>query len=156
MNTTIYRNTIKNNTIGIKLEHESDGNLIYLNNFTENELHAQDDCLYNRWDYQFNGNYWDNHTGPDNDKDCIVDIPYTWITGSAGSQDNFPLMPCWPPSPPSGSAGGGGGGDGNDDDEGTELDVLTITLLSVGIASAIVIAVVAIILIRKRKGIENR
>jgi parallel beta-helix repeat protein len=37
------------------------------------------------------GNYWDNHTSPDADNDGIVDIPYSWIAGTAASIDNFPL-----------------------------------------------------------------
>jgi len=45
----------------------------------------------NKWNSITIGNYWDNHTGPDNDSDGIVDIPYTYINASAGSIDYLPI-----------------------------------------------------------------
>ncbi|MFX1269426.1 MAG: NosD domain-containing protein, partial [Promethearchaeota archaeon] len=85
-------NLIRDNTnfgIGIASEY----NTIYGNCFIDNGLHAIDDGVNNAWDYLAKGNYWDNYTGVDSDQNGIGDVPYN-ITGSAGSQDNFPLMSC--------------------------------------------------------------
>lgn len=94
---TIIGNTIANNTnFGIYIELDSNNNSIYLNLFLGNGLHAYDDGLHNKWNSSIIGNYWDNHTEPDADKDGIVDIPYTYIGGSAGSIDYLPISPYYP------------------------------------------------------------
>ena len=85
---------IKDNQIfGIYITGSNcENNLIYANCFIGNGLHAIDDGTNNQWNNSVIGNYWDDHTSPDSNNDGIVDTPYTWITGSAGSEDSFPLV----------------------------------------------------------------
>lgn len=117
MNNTIYENTIYNNYYGINLYlsdynviseniftmnnrcgiyiDEGDGgshnNLAYRNFFINNVIHAIDDEPTNNWNNSYIGNYWDNHTGPDEyPQDGIVDEPYN-ITGKANSRDFLPI-----------------------------------------------------------------
>ena len=68
-----------------------DQNLIFYNVFSNNGLHAEDNGVNNTWDNGLIGNYWDNYIGTDSDGDGIGDTPY-YISGAAGSQDNYPLM----------------------------------------------------------------
>ena len=90
---TVSRNTANNNgEYGIYLDESSNGNNIYLNCFN-NTLNAYDDGSNNHWDNGIKGNYWADYTGLDENDDGIGDVPYD-IPGSAGSQDNFPLMKC--------------------------------------------------------------
>jgi parallel beta-helix repeat protein len=91
-----------NNMTGVLVSGTSEGNKIYYNCFN-NSLNAIDDGLNNNWDNSFKvyswndkgkeGNYWIDYTGLDLDANGIGDIPYN-ISGSAGSQDNFPLIKC--------------------------------------------------------------
>ncbi len=92
-NNTISMNFIKNNIqYGIHITDTCENNLIYQNSLKGNGAwHARDDGMYNQWNNSIVGNYWDNHTSPDSGNDGIVDTPYTWITGTAGSNDSFPL-----------------------------------------------------------------
>ncbi|MFW9773998.1 MAG: NosD domain-containing protein, partial [Candidatus Thorarchaeota archaeon] len=91
-NNIIQSNMIRDNTnFGISIE--SDNNTIYQNCFVDNALDALDDGIGNNWDYGMSGNYWDNYTGSDDNKDGIGDVPYD-IGGIAVSRDNYPLMSC--------------------------------------------------------------
>ena len=134
-NNTISSNLIKDNYYyGISMGDS--GNLIYYNCFINNSRHAYDNGAYNRWDNGVVGNYWDNYTGLDADGNGIGDVPYV-IAGSAGSQDNFPLMNC-----PISTQDGGG------------IPIELIILISV-ISGGAVIGVAALLLIRrKRKSIQ--
>ncbi|MBA7656945.1 hypothetical protein ES703_64874 [subsurface metagenome] len=91
---TISGNLIRNNLfygIGI-VSLDCQNNLIYQNSLIgTSNWHARDDGTNNHWNSSGIGNYWDNHTSPDSDKDGIVDNSYSWITGSAGNEDSFPL-----------------------------------------------------------------
>ncbi|MBY8990689.1 MAG: right-handed parallel beta-helix repeat-containing protein [Candidatus Lokiarchaeota archaeon] len=88
----ISGNIIKSNNIGISIEDTGcSNNSIYNNIFLENGIHAIDNGIDNKWNISTIGNYWDNHTGPDSNKDGIVDNPYNYIGGSAGSIDYLPI-----------------------------------------------------------------
>jgi len=89
-NTIIYNNTISNSYF-LGIEINSDGVLFYYNRFIENPIHAIDDGLNNEWDNGVIGNYWDDYVGIDANDDGIGDTPYN-ITGTAGSQDHYPIM----------------------------------------------------------------
>ncbi|MBY9004277.1 MAG: right-handed parallel beta-helix repeat-containing protein, partial [Candidatus Lokiarchaeota archaeon] len=89
---TITENVLYNNTLGIFIDSSSDSNSIYENFFLENGKHAIDDGTDNTWNSTSIGNYWDNWTSPDvSPNDGIVDDPYTYIGGSAGSIDYLPI-----------------------------------------------------------------
>ena len=91
---------------GISATSESENNLIYHNIFIDNEVHAVDhgNNIWNK-PYPIGGNYWDNHTGPDEYKgphqdvpgsDGIVDEPK-----DIGDGDNIDKYPLAAPTPPS-------------------------------------------------------
>ncbi|MFW9873150.1 MAG: nitrous oxide reductase family maturation protein NosD, partial [Candidatus Thorarchaeota archaeon] len=87
----IIGNTMDGNGYGIHLDIECYNNSIYENFFLKNGIHAIDNGIDNKWNSSTIGNYWDNHTGPDNNNDGIVDTPYTYIRGSADSIDYLPI-----------------------------------------------------------------
>jgi parallel beta-helix repeat protein len=95
----------QNSQFGIHITSSSN-NVIYGNAFIQNGIHARDDGTNNQWDNGITGNYWDNYTGTDPDKNGIGNTPYM-INGSAGSQDGYPLMEI-----PEYFNGGGDGPDG--------------------------------------------
>jgi parallel beta-helix repeat protein len=97
--TIIYHNRLIDNVMdGIHLATGSTNNLIYRNFFGNNGRHAYDDGAFNDWNFTTIGNYWDNHTGPDTSPaDGIVDTPYTYIAGGAGSVDYLPIAEDGPP-----------------------------------------------------------
>ena len=91
--TTIYHNRLIDNiNNGVHLAIGSDNNLIYRNFFGGNGRHGFDDGASNDWNSTDIGNYWDNHTSPDTSPvDGIVDTPYLFIGGGAGSIDYLPI-----------------------------------------------------------------
>ena len=93
-NNLIFRNKITGTSVGIMIWDYSNvggfNNIIWGNNFTGNELHAQDDGINNQWDNGTLGNYWNDYSGIDFNDDGIGDSPYI-ISGSAGSLDNYPI-----------------------------------------------------------------
>ena len=120
-NSQIRKNHIKNNTIGLfldyassnnkiseniffnNLEHgvsigdiNSEQNMFYNNNFIGNLINAEDNGTNNMWDNGIIGNYWDDYAGVDANDDGIGDTPYI-VQGTAGSQDNFPILDIDPP-----------------------------------------------------------
>ncbi len=97
--TTIYHNRLIDNVVeGVHLATGSTNNLIYRNFFGGNGRHAFDDGAFNDWNFTTIGNYWDNHTSPDTSPvDGIVDNPYLFIAGGAGSIDYLPIAEDGPP-----------------------------------------------------------
>ncbi|TFG25605.1 MAG: hypothetical protein EU533_00970, partial [Promethearchaeota archaeon] len=84
-------NILSNNTLGVNII-SGNNNTFYLNFFLRNVKHAVDNGIENKWNTTFFGNYWDNHTEPDlSPQDGIVDTPYTYIEGTAGSIDYLPI-----------------------------------------------------------------
>jgi nitrous oxidase accessory protein len=91
---TIKENTVLDNTWGIYIAEESDGNSIYHNNFMDNVKQAyQDLTSSNTWRTSttpYQGNYWSDYKGNDNDGDGIGDTYLPW-----GGVDWYPLMAPW-------------------------------------------------------------
>ncbi|MHA2367033.1 MAG: right-handed parallel beta-helix repeat-containing protein, partial [Candidatus Hodarchaeales archaeon] len=115
LSNNITRNFINNNIYGIVLSDESslnkfegnriidntgtgflidpgcNDNLIFNNTFINNiNTNAEDNGNNNNWNSTTLGNYWDDYPGKDADDEGIGDTPYS-ISGTAGSQDNFPI-----------------------------------------------------------------
>jgi len=99
-NYTMIENSISNQLRGITTY--GDDGVIYHNNFINNTLQAQDFGNNNIWDnsYPSGGNYWDDYSGDDSYRginqdipgsDHLGDTPYI-ISGSASTQDSYPLM----------------------------------------------------------------
>ena len=133
----IIGNIVANNTeYGLYIESDSNNNSIYKNHFLKNGLHAYDDGAGNKWNSAVIGNYWDNHTGPDDNKDGIVDIPYTYIGGSAGSIDYLPIAPTPASTHPSGF------------DPAVLALIITLSIIG-GVA---VVAIVVILMRLKKRG----
>jgi len=96
---TISDNSISENVYGISLDEDSTDNLIYYNNFIENDLQAEDNGG-NTWDDgSGTGNFWNDYTGDDLDGDGIGDTSYQDL-------DQYPII--HPPSnaPPIADADG--------------------------------------------------
>lgn len=88
-NSITYNNVYNNTQYGIFI-YNGKNNEIFLNNFTQNLINANDNGLNNIWDNGTIGNYWDDYNGYDLNEDGIGDIPYN-ISGSSNSQDRFPI-----------------------------------------------------------------
>lgn len=100
---TLTGNTVSNNQHGIAIS-ASNENKIYNNNFIANTTQASvsgsTGNIFNLSMSEGCGNYWSNHTGPDENGDGIVDAPYAFT----GGQDHLPwvvedgwLQPGWSP-----------------------------------------------------------
>ena len=135
-NNTISGNHLTYNTqYGIKLANNANNTIAYRNCFIQNGINAIDDGYNNQWDNGAIGNYWDDYGHVDANNDGIGDTPYI-ISGTAGSQDNFPLMECPLPVP------------------GDVIPLELIIIISV-ISGGAVIGVATLLLVRrKRKRIE--
>ncbi|MGB9713949.1 MAG: right-handed parallel beta-helix repeat-containing protein, partial [Candidatus Bathyarchaeales archaeon] len=87
-NNVFCGNIIDKNNNGITLILSSSGNIVYHNNFYNNEQQVYTDSR-NVWDYDGEGNYWSDYSGYDLVKDGIGDTPYVI---DDNNRDNFPLM----------------------------------------------------------------
>jgi len=87
-----YGNVIRDNIDTGVILVSSDYMNFHENFFLGNTKHAFDDDPTNSWNSTTIGNYWDNWTSPDvSPNDGIVDVPYPFIGGSAGSIDYLPI-----------------------------------------------------------------
>lgn len=94
-NIVITENTVKDCEHGIYLNPKSQDVSVFNNNIIDSTVQAYDAGTNNAWDNGASGNYWSDFDTEaegcfDADKDGICDAPYS-ISGSAGSQDNYPL-----------------------------------------------------------------
>lgn len=89
-NITISKNNIRDNVLfGVDIiDPDCVDNLIYNNNIINNSRQASV-VSPNSWDNGFEGNYWSDYAGVDQDKDGIGDTPYLL---SKNNTDNYPLM----------------------------------------------------------------
>ena len=85
---TFVENNIANNGKGVQINSIEKTNEFYLNNFVNNTIQVEHWGVAT-WDKASQGNYWDDYTGVDNNKDGIGDTPYII---DESNQDNFPLM----------------------------------------------------------------
>jgi len=83
-------NILSNNANGVFLASTSAENTFYLNDFSDNADGNARDLGSNDWDYNAQGNYWDDYNDYDINDDGKGDNPYI-IDGGAGNQDNYPL-----------------------------------------------------------------
>ena len=92
-NITVYENYIVNNDVGINffdLPPSANFNKFYHNIFLENSPHVSNILrLQQIWDNGFEGNYWSDYSGTDNNGDGIGDAPYVM---DENNKDNYPLM----------------------------------------------------------------
>lgn len=113
-NNRVFRNIIDGNSIyGIFVGWSSSNNTIYNNNITRNESYGiflnastmnsfihnnivnngQQVTTFNNvldfWDNGFDGNFWSDYNGTDNNQDGIGDTPYVI---DANNTDHYPLM----------------------------------------------------------------
>ncbi len=79
-----------NRIIGIFSETTASNNMVAMNFFLENPIHAEDNSsMGNMWNLTMMGNFWDDYGGEDNDTDFIGDEPYV-ITGEI--KDFLPMF----------------------------------------------------------------
>jgi len=92
-NITVYENYIVNNDVGIDFfdyPPSANFNKFYHNIFLENSPHVSNILrLQQIWDNGFEGNYWSDYSGTDNNGDGIGDAPYVM---DENNKDNYPLM----------------------------------------------------------------
>jgi len=89
-NCIISENVFTNNVKGVSVYSVyPNNNLIYHNNFAENQINAHDNSN-STWFTLGEGNYWDDYNGQDSDGDGIGDTPYD-IPGNS-TQDKYPLV----------------------------------------------------------------
>ncbi len=109
-------------------------NLFYNNNFTNlSGINAIDNGTNNQWDNGVIGNYWHDYTGSDKNDDGIGDTPYQ-ITGSAGSQDNYPIWDDGPEQPKS------------------DITIIIVIIIASVVGAVGVAVAIAIILRRRMRG----
>ncbi|MDH7596043.1 MAG: NosD domain-containing protein [Candidatus Bathyarchaeota archaeon] len=83
----IAKNLIEYNGIGISLQN-SNNNTLYHNNIVNNSLQLENKDSINGWDNGFfEGNYWSDYNGTDDNDDGIGDTFVPWH-----NVENYPLM----------------------------------------------------------------
>lgn len=86
-NNLVSGNTILNNYNGMYIAFYSSNNTVYRNNF--NNTNQVLSFATNIWNYDEEGNYWNDYTGQDLNRDGIGDSPYII---DESNKDNRPLM----------------------------------------------------------------
>ena len=86
---TLYNITFLENDVAINISELNQNNVIYQNNFINNQIHVIDHSNQTSWSLDSIGNYWDDYTGIDADNNNIGDSAY-FI--SANVSDPFPVM----------------------------------------------------------------
>ncbi len=84
---------VENGRYGIEADLNSSDNMIYGNRFHSNgngTPQALGDGYNNLWSHNGSGNYWSDWTGPDDDWNYIVDLPYQ-LDGYIGNVDPHPI-----------------------------------------------------------------
>jgi parallel beta-helix repeat protein len=89
----VFENTFRNNFRGLYFIGGGN-NIIHHNNIIHNDKQVEDNSAGNQYDDGSEGTYWSDYDGKDADKDGIGDTPYV-IYGTAGEQDDYPLMSPW-------------------------------------------------------------
>ncbi len=80
----------ENSIMGIFSEITASNNMMAMNYFLNNPIHAEDNSSTgNIWNLTMMGNFWDDYAGEDNDTDFIGDEPYA-INGTI--QDFLPMF----------------------------------------------------------------
>jgi parallel beta-helix repeat protein len=82
-------NTVANSSLVGFYSIQSEDNVLYDNNFLNNAQEVYSDNSTNVWDDGSEGNYWQDYSGQDLDRDGFGDTPYVI---DANNQDNHPLM----------------------------------------------------------------
>ncbi len=80
--------TLSSCNVGVLLEHGSEGNILAGNAFLNCLIPAQSQGG-NQFHMDSRGNYWEDHSAPDEDDDGILDTPYPVQGGE--DEDPFPL-----------------------------------------------------------------
>jgi parallel beta-helix repeat protein len=86
-NNSVRGSKVTKNPFGILIEIGF-GNILFLNNLSENEANANDFCL-NQWDDGIRGNYYDDNLCSDLNNDGLCDSEHKIPGGS--SVDRHPL-----------------------------------------------------------------
>lgn len=89
INNMIYENIFSGNDCGLYISWNSDNNVFHHNNFVDNNRNLYSEQTINMWSVNGEGNYWDDYSGKDLNKDGIGDFPYNITEGNI---DYYPLM----------------------------------------------------------------
>jgi len=85
----IHENILSGNDWSISCSWYSNNNVFYHNNFINNNYNVYIEKTKNTWSFSGEGNYWDDYSGKDLNKDGIGDFPYNITEGNV---DYYPLM----------------------------------------------------------------
>ncbi len=87
-NCTVTRNLLSGNSFGLRLDYSSDSN-IYQNSFLNNSMQVFSLESRGTWDNGFEGNYFSDYSGVDNNRDGVGDSPQIIYSNNV---DRYPLM----------------------------------------------------------------
>lgn len=91
-NNHISENEISSCLYGMRF-YSSNKNVIFHNNLIDNTNQADLIVSHqNTWDNGFEGNYWSDYSGSDNDREGIGDTPHFVANNNSTDQDHYPLM----------------------------------------------------------------